>query len=153
MSTLKEGDKAPDFDIKDQDGMIHNLSHYKGKKIILYFYPKDLTPGCTTQSCNLRDNYSVLKKKGFEVLGVSADTEKKHLQFIEKHDLPFSLLSDTDKKLINSYGVWGPKKFMGKLFDGINRTTFVIDERGIIIKKIDKVVTKNHAEQILSELN
>lgn len=93
------------------------------------------------------------KEKGFEVLGVSADTEKKHLQFIEKHDLPFSLLSDTDKKLINSYGVWGPKKFMGKLFDGINRTTFVIDERGIIIKKIDKVVTKSHAEQILSELN
>lgn len=153
MSILKEGDKAPDFEIKDQDGMTHLLSHYKGKKIILYFYPKDLTPGCTTQSCNLRDNYTDLKKKGFEVIGVSADTEKKHLQFIEKHDLPFSLLSDTDKKLINAYGVWGPKKFMGKLFDGINRTTFVIDERGIIIKKIDKVVTKSHTEQILSELN
>lgn len=153
MSILKEGDKAPDFDVKDQDGKLHLLSNYKGKKIILYFYPKDLTPGCTNESCNLRDNYAVLKKKGFEVIGVSADTEKKHLQFIEKHDLPFSLLADTNKKIINAYGVWGPKKFLGKSYDGINRTTFVIDEKGIIIKKIDKVETKNHAAQILEALN
>lgn len=152
VNMLKEGDKAPDFEVKDQDGKLHKLSNYKGKKIILYFYPKDLTPGCTTQSCNLRDNYSLLKKHGFEVIGVSADTEKKHLQFIEKYDLPFTLLADTDKKLINAYGVWGPKKFMGRLFDGINRTTFVIDEKGVIIKIIDKVATKNHSEQILTEL-
>lgn len=153
MSILKEGDKAPDFDVKDQDGKLHLLSNYKGKKIILYFYPKDLTPGCTNESCNLRDNYAALKKKGFEVIGVSADTEKKHLQFIEKHNLPFSLLADTDKKVINAYGVWGPKKFLGKSYDGINRTTFVIDEKGIIIKTIDKVETKNHAAQILEALN
>lgn len=153
MSILKEGDKAPDFDVKDQDGKLHLLSNYKGKKIILYFYPKDLTPGCTNESCNLRDNYTALKKKGFEVIGVSADTEKKHLQFIEKHDLPFSLLADTNKKVINAYGVWGPKKFLGKSYDGINRTTFVIDEKGIIIKIIEKVETKNHAEQILEALN
>lgn len=146
---LKEGDKAPDFGVKDQDGRLHQLSDYKGKKIALYFYPKDLTPGCTTQSCNLRDNYTELRKAGFEVIGVSADTEKKHVQFIDKHQLPFTLLADTDKKLINAYGVWGPKKFMGKEFDGINRTTFIIDEQGFIKKVIDKVETKNHAEQIL----
>jgi len=150
---LKEGDKAPDFGVKDQDGRLHQLSDYKGKKIALYFYPKDLTPGCTTQSCNLRDNYTDLKKAGIEVIGVSADTEKKHVQFIDKHQLPFTLLADTDKKLINAYGVWGPKKFMGKEFDGINRTTFIIDEQGFIKKIIDKVETKNHAEQILNILN
>jgi len=150
---LKEGDKAPEFGVKDQDGRLHQLSDYKGKKIALYFYPKDLTPGCTTQSCNLRDNYSELRKAGFEVIGVSADTEKKHVQFIDKHQLPFTLLADTDKKLINAYGVWGPKKFMGKVFDGINRTTFIIDEQGFIKKVIDKVETKNHAEQIINILN
>lgn len=150
---LKEGDKAPDFGVKDQDGRLHQLSDYKGKKIALYFYPKDLTPGCTTQSCNLRDNYTDLKKAGIEVIGVSADTEKKHVQFIDKHQLPFTLLADTDKKLINAYGVWGPKKFMGKEFDGINRTTFIIDEQGFIKKIIDKVETKNHAEQIINILN
>lgn len=150
---LKEGEKAPEFGVKDQDGRLHQLSDYKGKKIALYFYPKDLTPGCTTQSCNLRDNYTDLKKAGIEVIGVSADTEKKHVQFIDKHQLPFTLLADTDKKLINSYGVWGPKKFMGKEFDGINRTTFIIDEQGFIKKIIDKVETKNHAEQILNILN
>lgn len=150
---LKEGDKAPDFGVKDQDGRLHQLSDYKGKKIALYFYPKDLTPGCTTQSCNLRDNYTDLKKAGIEVIGVSADTEKKHVQFIDKHQLPFTLLADTDKKLINAYGVWGPKKFMGKEFDGINRTTFIIDEQGFIKKIIDKVETKNHAQQIINILN
>lgn len=150
---LKEGEKAPEFGVKDQDGRLHQLSDYKGKKIALYFYPKDLTPGCTTQSCNLRDNYTDLKKAGIEVIGVSADTEKKHVQFIDKHQLPFTLLADTDKKLINAYGVWGPKKFMGKEFDGINRTTFIIDEQGFIKKIIDKVETKNHAEQILNILN
>ncbi len=150
MTKLKAGDKAPDFGVTDQDGKTHYLSDYKGKKLVLYFYPKDLTPGCTIESCNLRDNYSILKKQGYEVIGVSADSEKKHVQFIDKHDLPFTLLADTEKKVINAYGVWGPKKFMGKEFEGINRTTFIIDGNGIIQKVIDKVETKNHAEQILS---
>lgn len=150
---LKEGDKAPDFGVVDQNGIVRHLSEFKGKKVILYFYPKDLTPGCTVESCNLRDNYSDLIKKGFEVVGVSADDEKKHNRFIEKYDLPFTLLADVDKKVINAYGVWGPKKFMGKTYDGIHRTTFVINEEGIIEKVIEKVKTKNHTEQILEELN
>lgn len=150
---LKEGDKAPDFGVADQNGIVRHLSEFKGKKVILYFYPKDLTPGCTVESCNLRDNYSDLIKKGFEVVGVSADDEKKHNRFIEKYDLPFTLLADVDKKVINAYGVWGPKKFMGKTYDGIHRTTFVINEEGIIEKVIEKVKTKNHTEQILEELN
>jgi thioredoxin-dependent peroxiredoxin len=153
MNMLKEGDKAPDFGVVDQNGIVRHLSEFKGKKVILYFYPKDLTPGCTVESCNLRDNYSDLIKKGFEVVGVSADDEKKHNRFIEKYDLPFTLLADVDKKVINAYGVWGPKKFMGKTYDGIHRTTFVINEEGIIEKVIEKVKTKNHTEQILEELN
>ncbi len=153
MTHLKEGDKAPEFEIEDQNGKIHNLSDYRGKKVILYIYPKDLTPGCTTQSCNLRDNYDQLKIDGFEVIGVSADDEKKHLRFIDKHTLPFNLLADVNKKVINAYGVWGPKKFMGKVYDGIHRTTFIIDEEGIILKIIKKVKTKIHTEQILEELS
>ncbi len=153
MNMLKEGDKAPDFGIKDQNGKTHQLADYKGKKIILYFYPKDLTPGCTMESCNLRDNYSELTKKGFEVIGVSADDENKHQRFIGKYKLPFTLLADVEKKVINAYGVWGPKKFMGRTFDGIHRTTFVIDEKGMIEKVITKVKTKDHAKQILEELN
>ena len=152
MTTLKEGDKAPEINANDENGNIIKLENYKGKKVILYFYPKDLTPGCTVESCNLRDNYSDLTSKGFEVIGISADDEKKHLRFIEKYDLPFRLIADTDKKVINSYGVWGPKKFMGKEFDGIHRTTFVINEDGIIEKIIKKVKTKVHSEQILEEL-
>ncbi|MCB0409798.1 MAG: thioredoxin-dependent thiol peroxidase [Flavobacteriales bacterium] len=153
MNMLKEGDKAPDFGVKDQNGTTHHLEDYKGKKVILYFYPKDLTPGCTVESCNLRDNYSELTKKGFEVIGVSADDEKKHQRFIGKYELPFTLLADVEKKVINAYGVWGPKKFMGRTFDGIHRTTFVIDEKGMIEKVITKVKTKDHTKQILEELN
>jgi thioredoxin-dependent peroxiredoxin len=153
MFHLKVGDKAPDFNITDQEGKLHSISDYKGKKIILYFYPKDLTPGCTVESCDLRDNYNELKKKGFEVIGVSADTEKRHKNFIKKFNLPFSLLADTQKEVLNKYGVWGEKKFMGRTYDGIHRTTFVIDENGIIEKIITKVKTKNHTQQILNELN
>ncbi|MCA9495676.1 MAG: thioredoxin-dependent thiol peroxidase [Nanoarchaeota archaeon] len=153
---IKINEKAPDFTAK---ALINNeekeikLSDFKNKKIILYFYPKDLTPGCTTQACNLRDNSSELTKKGFEVIGVSADDEKKHQRFIGKYELPFTLLADVEKKVINAYGVWGPKKFMGRTFDGIHRTTFVIDEKGMIEKVITKVKTKNHTKQILEELN
>jgi peroxiredoxin Q/BCP len=150
MTHLKPGDNAPDFTAKDQNGNNVSLSDYKGKKVILYFYPKDLTPGCTTQACNFRDNASLLKEKGFEVVGVSADDEKKHQKFIEKHDLNFTLLADTDKKVIQDYGVWGEKKFMGKVYDGIHRESFVIDENGKIEHVINKVKTKEATEQILA---
>lgn len=151
MTNLKIGDKAPDFEIKDQNGKVHKLKDYNGKKLVIYFYPKDLTPGCTTQSCNLRDNYQMLKQKGFEILGVSADDEKKHQKFIAKHDLPFDLLADTEKKMINDYGVWGLKKFMGKEYEGIHRTTFVINEEGVIEDVILKVKTKEHTQQIIEK--
>lgn len=153
MFHLNIGDKAPELDIKDQNGKAHKIADYQGKKIILYFYPKDMTPGCTTQSCDLRDNYESLKADGFEVIGVSADDETRHQKFIKKHDLPFNLLADVDKALLNRYGVWGEKKFMGKTYDGIHRTTFVIDEKGIIENIIKKVKTKIHTEQIRTELN
>ena len=146
---LKAGDKAPDFKGKDQDGKIVSLKDFAGKKLVLYFYPKDNTPTCTLEACNLRDNYSVLKKKGYSILGVSADEEKKHLKFIAKYDLPFQLLADVDMKVINAYDVWGKKQFMGRIFDGINRTTFVIDEKGKIEKVITDVKSKDHTEQIL----
>lgn len=146
---LKEGDIAPGFSAKDQNGKTVSLKDFKGKKVVLYFYPKDDTPGCTAQSCNLRDNYDALKKKGYEIIGVSADDEKSHQKFIKKFDLPFTLIADTDKKLINDYDVWGPKQFMGKKFQGINRTTFVISETGKIEKIFTKVETKNHTDQIL----
>lgn len=149
MTKLQKGDKAPDFNCSDENGNMISLSDYKGKKLVLYFYPKDDTPGCTTESCNLRDNYKAMLKAGYDVLGVSADTEKKHLKFIDKYDLPFHLLADVDKKVIGDYGVWGPKKFMGREYEGIHRTTFVIDEKGVIEEVIMKVKTKAHAEQIL----
>ena len=149
MMHLKEGDKAPDFRGIDQDEKIISLSDYKGKKLILYFYPKDDTPGCTAEACNLRDNFSVLKKEGFELLGVSPDNPQKHQKFIDKYSLPFPLIADTEKEILNAYGVWGPKKFMGKEYDGVHRTTFIIDEAGKIEKIITKVNTKAHAEQIL----
>ena len=152
MTTLKEGDNAPNFSGVNENGNKLSLADYSGKKLILYFYPKDLTPGCTVESCNLRDNYNDLLKTGFDVVGVSADDEKKHLKFIDKHDLPFHLLADVDKKVINDYGVWGPKKFMGKVYDGIHRTTFIINESGMIEKVIKKVKTKEHTEQILAEM-
>jgi len=153
MTHLLEGQEAPDFKAKDENGNDIVLSSLRGKKVILYFYPRDLTPGCTIESCNLRDNYNDLKKRGFEVLGVSADDEKKHLKFISKFDLPFRLIADVEKDVINKYGVWGPKKFMGRTFDGIHRTTFVISEDGNIEKIITKVKTRGHTKQILEELN
>lgn len=149
MSKLKSGDKAPDFNGINQNGETVSLADYAGKKLVMYFYPKDLTPGCTNQACNLRDNYESLLAKGFEVLGVSADSEARHQKFIDKYELPFSLLADTEHEVIKSFGVWGPKKFMGKEYEGINRTTFVIDEEGTIEHVIDKVKTKNHTEQVL----
>jgi thioredoxin-dependent peroxiredoxin len=151
ITHLKVGDKAPEFSAKDQDGNVISLKEYKGKKLVLYFYPKDDTPSCTNEACNLRDNFSDLKKKGYAIVGVSADEEKKHKKFISKYDLPFSLIADTDKKVIEAYDVWGEKKFMGRVLDGIVRTTFVIDEKGKIEKVITDVKTKNHTEQILGD--
>jgi peroxiredoxin Q/BCP len=152
MFHLKIGDKAPEFNSADQTGKVHKIADYLGKKVILYFYPKDLTPGCTTQSCDLRDHYESLIKEGFEVIGVSADDAAKHQKFIAKHDLPFNLLADTDRAVLNRYGVWGEKKFMGKIYDGIHRTTFIIDENGVIENIILKVKTKIHTEQIRAAL-
>jgi peroxiredoxin Q/BCP len=150
MTSLKPGDKAPEFSGTDQNGNHISLKAYQGKKVVLYFYPKDNTPGCTTQACNLRDNYSDLISKGFVVIGVSPDAIKSHQKFTEKFSLPFPLLPDTDKTIIQAYQVWGPKKFMGRAYDGVYRTTFVIDENGIIRKVITEVDTKNHSEQILN---
>lgn len=150
MSHLKEGDKAPAFTAKDQNGKEVSLSDFKGKKVVLYFYPKDDTPGCTAQACNLKDNYSLLTKKGFAVLGVSVDSEKSHKKFEEKYELPFTLVSDVDKKIVEAYGVWGEKKFMGKTYMGTNRVTFLIDEHGVIKKIISKPDTKNHTEEVLA---
>ena len=152
MSKLKVGDKVPEFQGKDENGKTVKSSDYKGKKLIVYFYPKDMTPGCTNQACNLRENYESLKSKGFEILGVSADSEARHQKFIEKYNLPFQLIADTEKEVINQFGVWGPKKFMGKEYEGINRTTFVIDEEGKILSIIDKVKTKDHTQQIIDTL-
>lgn len=146
---LKAGDKAPKFSAKDQDGNIISLSDFAGKKLVLYFYPKDNTPGCTAESCNLRDNYKALLKNGYAVVGVSANSEKDHLKFIKKFNLPFPLIADTDKVVCNAYGVWGKKKFMGREFMGIVRTTFIISEKGVIEEVIEKVDNENHASQIL----
>ncbi|NQY67424.1 MAG: thioredoxin-dependent thiol peroxidase [Flavobacteriales bacterium] len=147
-----EGKAAPDFASKDQNGDDISLSDFKGQKLALYFYPKDLTPGCTTQSCDLRDNYDILKEKGIEIVGVSADSQKMHLKFIDKHSLPFRLIVDEEKIIIKAFEVWGRKKFMGKEFDGIFRRTFLIDENGVIEKIIEKVKTKDHSNQILEVL-
>jgi thioredoxin-dependent peroxiredoxin len=148
MTELKAGDKAPSINATDENGKMLSLEEYKGKKVVLYFYPKDSTPGCTAEACNLRDNYESLKADGYDVIGVSPDSEKSHLKFIEKQNLPFRLIADTDKKVAEAYGVWGLKKFMGKEYMGVNRTTFVIDEKGVIEKVITKVDTKNHTEQL-----
>ena len=149
---LKIGDKAPDFSGKDQNGKTIQLSDFSGKKIAIYFYPKDNTPGCTVQACNLRDNDAALTNAGVQIIGVSADSSASHIKFIEKFSLPFPLIADEDKTIIQQFGVWGPKKFMGKEYDGIHRTTFVIDENHTIVGIIEKPKTKEHAEEILALL-
>lgn len=149
MTTLKQGDNAPEFKQVDQDGNTHTLADYKGKKLVVFFYPKASTPGCTAEACNLRDNWETFETQNYAILGVSADSPKRQKNFKEKYDMPFALLADEDKSVINAFGVWGPKKFMGREYDGIHRTTFVIDEDGKIAEVITKVKTKAHAEQIL----
>lgn len=152
MGFLKEGTKAPDFKAKNQNGKDISLSDFKGKKIILYFYPKDDTPGCTAEACNLRDNYNSLINKGFEVIGVSPDGEQSHSKFQSKYQLPFNLVADSEKVILKLYGAWGLKKMYGKEYEGVLRTTYVIDEQGVILKVIPKVETGSHTEQILREL-
>jgi len=149
MDTLKVGDKVPAFSAKDENGNTIKLSDYKGKKLIVFFYPKASTPGCTAEACNLRDNYTELKSQGYELLGVSADSQKRQLNFKNKYQFPFPLLADEDHTVLNIFGVWGPKQFMGKKYDGIHRKTFVIDGDGVVERVIDKVKTKDHAAQLL----
>ncbi len=151
MNTLKVGDKVPNFTVNNQDGNPVSLSDFKGKKLVVFFYPKANTPGCTAEACNLKDNYKELQNKGFELLGVSADFEQRQANFKNKYSFPFHLLADEDKIVINSFGVWGEKKFMGRVYDGIHRKTFVVNEDGIVEHVIDKVKTKDHASQILEE--
>jgi peroxiredoxin Q/BCP len=147
--TLAIGDRAPDFEGKNQDGKIIRLADYKGKKLVLYFYPKDNTPGCTAEACNLKDNIGPLRKAGFDILGISSDNEKTHAKFIKKYVLPFDLIADTDLKIHEAYHVWGEKILFGRKYMGTLRTTFLIDEKGKIIDIIDKVNTKDHTSQII----
>ena len=147
---LSIGDKAPEFEGKDQNGNTVKLSDYRGKKVILYFYPKDDTSGCTAQACNLRDNYSDLQQEGFEVIGVSTDTEKSHQKFISKYELPFTLIADTDKQIVDQYGVWQEKSMYGRKYMGTMRYTFLIDENGVIRDIIKKVKTAENSAQILT---
>jgi peroxiredoxin Q/BCP len=149
MNTLQVGDKVPNFISSDQNGNTVTLSDFKGKKLVVFFYPAASTPTCTVEACNLRDHYKELKDAGYEILGVSKDTEQKQKNFSDKYEFPFPLLADTDREVIEAFGVWGPKKFMGRSFDGIHRTSFVINEEGIVSKVIDKVKSKEHARQIL----
>lgn len=146
---LKAGDKAPEFSTLDQDGNPVHSSDFKGKKLVLYFYPKDNTPGCTAESCSLRDNYEELQKRGYVIMGVSGDSTKSHRKFIDKYGLPFLLLADEDKSVHNAFGTWGEKSMYGKKYMGTLRTTFIIDEDGVIEEVIEKVNTKEHASQIL----
>jgi|TARA_B100001063_G_scaffold234367_1_gene251668 peroxiredoxin Q/BCP len=149
MSNIKQGDKAPEFTGVNQNGDAVSLSRYAGKKLVLYFYPKDDTPGCTAEACNLRDNYDQFLSKGYAILGVSPDSEKKHQKFIEKYDLPFDLLADTEKETCEMFGVWVKKSMYGREYMGVARTTFIIDENGVIEEVISKVKTKEHTDQIL----
>jgi len=150
MTPLKEGDKAPAFSGKDQEGNKIALSQYKGKKLVLYFYPQDMTPTCTVQACNLRNHYALLKKAGFEIIGVSPDDAIAHKKFEEKHALPFPLIADTQHAIIDKYGVWGEKQLYGRKYMGLHRTTFLIDEKGVICKIFLKPKSKQHAEEILA---
>ena len=150
MTTLKIGDNAPEFEALDNTGNTVQLSDYSGKKLVLFFYPKASTPGCTAEACNLRDNYKSFLSLGYDVLGVSADSAKRQQNWIDKNELPFPLLADENKSVIEAFGVWGPKKFMGREYEGIHRTTFVIDENGVIEDVILKVKTKVHTEQIIT---
>jgi peroxiredoxin Q/BCP len=152
MKKLKEGDKAPAFEGINQDGNTIRLNDLKGKKVILYFYPKDFTSGCTDEACSLRDNYAELAEKGFEVIGISPDTEKSHIKFKSKYGLPYNLISDTEKNILKEYGAWGEKNMYGKIVEGVLRTTFIINEEGVIEKVFTKVNTKDHAQQILEGL-
>lgn len=151
MKPLKVGEKVSSFSVNDHLGNPHTLEQYQGSKVVVFFYPKASTPGCTAEACDLRDHYKELKDAGYVLLGVSADTEKKQKAFVDKFDFPFPLLADTEKAIIEAFGVWGPKKFMGKEYDGIHRMTFILDENGIVERVIDKVKTKEHAAQILEE--
>ncbi|MFI5152096.1 MAG: thioredoxin-dependent thiol peroxidase [Chitinophagales bacterium] len=156
MTQLKEGDHAPKFEGKDQDGKSISLAEFQGKVVVLYFYPEDDTPTCTVQACNLRDNYGLLRRKGFVILGVSPDDEKSHKKFEKKFKLPFTLITDTDHRIIDQYGVWGEKKLYGREYMGLLRTTFLIDEKGIIRKIFLRPNNKNHAQEIIQswkELN
>jgi peroxiredoxin Q/BCP len=149
MKPLQVGDNVPAFSVSDDRGNIQKLSDYKGQKLVVFFYPKASTPGCTAEACDLRDHYKELQDAGYALLGVSADSEKRQRNFSEKYDFPFPLLADEDKQVINAFGVWGPKKFMGREYDGIHRMTFIIDKNGVVERVIDKVKTKVHAAQIL----
>ncbi|EDP70696.1 bacterioferritin comigratory protein [Flavobacteriales bacterium ALC-1] len=149
MKTLKAGDKVPNFSVNDQDGNLISLADYKGKKLVVFFYPKASTPTCTVEACNLGENYKALQGVGYEILGVSADSEKRQSNFKNKFNFPYPLLADTEKEVINAFGVWGPKKFMGREFDGIHRKTFIINEEGVVERVIDKVKAKIHSDQIL----
>ena len=151
MKPLKVGEKVSSFTVNDHLGNPHTLEQYQGSKVVVFFYPKASTPGCTAEACDLRDHYKELKDAGYILLGVSADTEKKQKAFVDKFDFPFPLLADTEKAIIDAFGVWGPKKFMGKEYDGIHRMTFILDENGVVERVIDKVKTKEHAAQILEE--
>lgn len=153
MTKLKVGDKAPDFEGTNQDGKKVGLKDFAGKKLILYFYPKDNTPGCTAESCNLNDNYDSWLEKGYEVLGVSPDSEKSHQNFKNKYNLKFDLIADTEKEILQKYGAWGEKNMYGKKYMGVLRTTFVIDENGVIEEIFEKVKTKDHTNQIIKSLN
>jgi peroxiredoxin Q/BCP len=149
MKPLKVGEIAPPFIVNDHLGNPQSLESYKGSRVVIFFYPKANTPGCTLEACDLRDHYKELKEAGYVLLGVSADTELKQKKFADKFNLPFPLLADTEKTILNSFGVWGPKKFMGKEYDGIHRMTFILDENGVVERVIEKVKTKEHATQIL----
>ena len=152
METLKVGEKVPEFTTVDQNGNTISLNFLRGKKTIVFFYPRANTPGCTAEACNLRDHYQELKTHGFQLVGVSADNPKKQKNFASKYELPFTLLADEDKVVIRAFGVWGPKKFKGREYDGIHRTTFIVNEVGVVDKVISKVKTKDHAVQILSDI-